>query len=101
MLVDFPAAGLRHNNFLRTQDQFTSGVRVLSVTPSTVVVDPLLRLAQVLAVFPVSRSAWYAGVRAGIYPAPLKIGIRAAAWRTSTIKELIDRLPTGSIEDAL
>ena len=68
---------------------------------TTVVIDPLLRLAQVLAVFPVSRSAWYAGVKLGIYPAPLKLGKRAAAWRSSSIKKLIESLPDGSIYDAV
>nr|WP_145546443.1 AlpA family phage regulatory protein [Variovorax boronicumulans] len=66
---------------------------------NSVVIDPLLRLAQVLEVFPVSRSAWFAGVRAGIYPAPLKLGGRATAYRTSTIKALIDSLPSGNADD--
>lgn len=68
---------------------------------TTVVLDPLLRLGQVLAVFPVSRSAWYSGVKAGIYPAPLKLGPRAVAWRSSTIQRLIESLPGGSVDDAI
>jgi predicted DNA-binding transcriptional regulator AlpA len=50
--------------------------------------EKLLRLPQVLEIIPVSRSAWYAGVSAGMYPAPLKIGLRAVAWRSSDIQHL-------------
>lgn len=70
-------------------------------TASTIVIDPLLRLTQVLQVFPVSRSVWYAGVQAGTYPKPVKIGARAAAWRSSDIKKLIDSCAEGSLEHAV
>lgn len=53
-------------------------------------VNGLLRLPQVLAVFPVSRSAWWAGVKAGKYPAAVKLGPRTTAWRASDIKALIE-----------
>ena len=55
--------------------------------------EALLRLPKVLQRFPVSRSDWYAGVRAGKYPAPLKLGERSVAWRASDIDALIDALP--------
>lgn len=54
--------------------------------------DKLLRLPEVLAMFPVSRSTWYAGVASGLYPAPVKLGVRAVAWRESTIQALIAKL---------
>ena len=52
----------------------------------------LLRLRAVLNRFPTSRSGWYAGVKRGEYPQPVKIGIRAVAWRESDIDALIERL---------
>ena len=49
-----------------------------------------LRLPQVLAVFPVSKSAWWAGVRRGTYPKPFKLGLRTTAWRAEDIRALIE-----------
>lgn len=40
---------------------------------------------------PVSRSTWYAAVRAGRYPAPVRLGPRITAWRVEDIRELIKR----------
>lgn len=50
-----------------------------------------LRLPQVLAVFPVSRSTWWAGVKAGRYPQPVKLGERCTAWRAEEIRALIEQ----------
>ena len=60
----------------------------------------LLRLKQIigdpnanppiLPLIPVSRSAWYHGIKEGIYPAPVSLGGRAAFWRLSDIEKLID-----------
>lgn len=53
----------------------------------------LLRLDGVLNKFPVSRSAWYDGVKKGIYPAGIKLsGGRTVAWTESSIDELIQSL---------
>jgi predicted DNA-binding transcriptional regulator AlpA len=41
---------------------------------------------------PISRSTWWAGVRAGRYPQPIKIGPRITAWSVESIRELIERL---------
>ena len=51
--------------------------------------DALLRLPQVLELFPVSQPLWYLGIRKGIYPKPVKLGVRAVAWRRSDIEKLI------------
>lgn len=50
----------------------------------------LLRLPQVLAVFPVSRSTFWAGVRSGRYPQPVKLGARCTAWHSADIAALIE-----------
>lgn len=51
--------------------------------------ERLLRLDQVLAIFPVSRSTWYAGVSKGIFPAPVQLSVRSVAWIESEIFALI------------
>jgi len=48
-----------------------------------------MRLEDVLNVFPVSKSAWYQGVKDGIYPAPIKLSERTAAYRVSDIRALL------------
>jgi len=48
-----------------------------------------LRLPEVLALFPVSRSAWWAGVKEGKYPAAVKLGTNTTAWRAEDIRRLI------------
>ena len=48
-----------------------------------------VRLPQVLKVFPVSKSTWWAGVKSGVYPQPVKLGLKMTAWRVEDIRELI------------
>ena len=48
-----------------------------------------VRLPQILSVFPVSRSAFWAGIKAGKYPKPVKLSERTTAWRVEDIRELI------------
>lgn len=53
-----------------------------------------LRLASVLAPrgpIPVSKSTWWAGVKAGRYPQPVKLGPRITAWRVEDIRALIEK----------
>ena len=49
-----------------------------------------VRLPQVLRVFPVSKSTWWAGVKSGLYPKPVKLGQKMTAWRVQDIRALID-----------
>jgi prophage regulatory protein len=48
-----------------------------------------LRLPQVLRLFPVSRSAWWAGVKSGRFPKSVKISTNITAWRVEDIRALI------------
>ena len=48
-----------------------------------------LRLHQVLAIIPVSRSAWYLGITTGKYPAPVKLGERTSVYKLADIKKLL------------
>lgn len=46
----------------------------------------------IMAIYPVSKSAWYAGIKAGVYPKPVKLGDRARAWRVSDIRRLLETI---------
>jgi prophage regulatory protein len=53
----------------------------------------LMRLASIIGPngpIPVSKSTWWAGVRSGRYPKPVKLGPRITAWRVGDIRALID-----------
>jgi predicted DNA-binding transcriptional regulator AlpA len=50
----------------------------------------LIKLPDVLQLYPVSRSTWYQGIKLGKYPPPIKIGPRSSAWRLSDINKLIE-----------
>ena len=57
----------------------------------------LVRLHQIIGdkkkgippVIPVSKSSWWAGVKSGRYPKPIKLGERTTCWNVSDIRELI------------
>jgi prophage regulatory protein len=49
-----------------------------------------VRLPQVLSFFPVGRSTWWAGVKSGKYPQPVKISPGCTAWRAEDIRALIE-----------
>lgn len=49
----------------------------------------LLTLSEVLSLVPVSRSTWYAGMKAGQYPSPIRISSRRVAWRANDIAKVI------------
>ena len=53
--------------------------------------DAFVRLPTVLAVYPVGRSTWWAGVKNGKYPAPIKLGANISAWRAGQIRQLIQQ----------
>jgi prophage regulatory protein len=40
-------------------------------------------------IIPVSKSTWWAGVKTGIYPAPIKLSPRITVWRVDDIRKLI------------
>ena len=44
------------------------------------------------AIFPVGKSTWWAGVKSGRYPKPVKLGPRTTAWRVEDIRSLIQQL---------
>lgn len=53
----------------------------------------LLRIRQILAPhgpIPVSKSTWWAGVKDGRFPKPMKLGARVTVWRIEDINHLIE-----------
>lgn len=65
--------------------QLASAVDRSSVTTNIA----LYRLPQVLARIPVSRSAWFAGIRSGRYPHGYSLGPRTTVWRSDDIDSII------------
>lgn len=53
-----------------------------------------VRLPSVIAPLgpiPVSKSTWWAGIKTGRFPKPVKLGPRITAWRVEDIRALIAR----------
>ena len=42
------------------------------------------------ALIPIRKSCWWAGVKAGRFPKPVKLGIRVTVWRVEDIRSLIE-----------
>jgi prophage regulatory protein len=64
-----------------------------------VTVGGFLRLNQIIAPngpIPVSRSTWWAGVKSGRFPAPVKLGPRITAWRDVDIAALVVEISSGA-----
>ncbi len=52
-----------------------------------------VRLSAIIAPngpIPVSKSTWWAGIKDGRFPKPIKLGPRITAWRVEDIRSLID-----------
>ncbi len=56
----------------------------LSNLPDTAVI----RLPDVLRLFPVSKSTWWQGIKDDKYPKPVKLGARARGWRLGDVLAL-------------
>ena len=72
---------------------FTGAIRMTdaTTTPATLPATGFVRLPTILAVFPISESGWWAGIKAGKYPRGIKLGPRTTAWRTEDIRALIEQ----------
>ena len=60
---------------------------------SALPVTGFLRISQILAPagpIPISKSTWWAGVKDGRFPKPLKLGKRVTVWRAEDIRALIE-----------
>ena len=50
-----------------------------------------VRLPQILSLIPISRSAWWAGIREGKFPQGIKLGSKTTVWRAEDFRNLIER----------
>jgi predicted DNA-binding transcriptional regulator AlpA len=48
-----------------------------------------VRLPAVLAIFPVSKTTWWQGIKDGRFPSGIKLSERTTAWRVEDIRSLI------------
>ncbi len=56
--------------------------------------EGFVRLASILAPLgpiPVGRSTWWAGVKMGRFPQPVKLGPRTTVWKVEDIRNLIEK----------
>ena len=68
--------------------------------PHAITDDGLLRLKQIIgdqkhgipAILPISKTAFYRGIREGVFPAPIKLTPRTAVWRVSDIRALLAKV---------
>ena len=54
--------------------------------------DMLVRIDKIVGpegLIPISRSAFYQGIKEGIYPKPVRLGKRTSAWRMSELMLII------------
>lgn len=59
----------------------------------------LVRLNQIVAPggpLPISKSSWWAGVKCGRYPPPVKLGPRITCWEAARVRALFDGLPAAT-----
>ncbi len=64
----------------------------MSQQQSSIPTYGFLRLPQILAIFPISRSAWWKGCKDGRYPKPVKLGPRTTVWRAEDIAAFAQNL---------
>lgn len=70
--------------------------------PNTLPATGFLRLPQIIGnqkanppippIIPVSKSAWWQGIKTGLFPSPVKLGPRTTAWRVEDIRALVSQV---------
>lgn len=64
----------------------------MHTSPATLPETGFVRLPVVLSVFPISRTRWWAGVKSGKYPKPVKLAERTTAWHVDDIRALLETI---------
>lgn len=59
-----------------------------------------VRLPTILKVFPIGKSTWWAGVKDGRFPKPVKLGARTTAWRVDDIRHLLNQVKKNTVAPA-
>ena len=60
--------------------------------PSILPTTGFLRLSEVLKLIPLSKTTFWQYVNKGKFPKPIKLGVRASAWRAEDVSRLIEEL---------
>jgi prophage regulatory protein len=66
----------------------------MSNDPEHFPMEGFVRLKSIIAPvgpIPIGKSTWWAGVKDGRYPKPVKLGPRITAWRVEDIRSLMAR----------
>ena len=77
----------------KARHQMTAATTTITQVKASRPLFGLLRLSAILAPLgpiPVSKSTWWAGVKTGRYPKPIKLGPRTTAWKAEDIQALIE-----------
>jgi prophage regulatory protein len=59
--------------------------------------EHLLRVRDVVVRVPVSKSTWWAWVRKGYAPRPIRVGENVTCWRESEINAFIEKAGLGQV----
>jgi predicted DNA-binding transcriptional regulator AlpA len=51
-----------------------------------------VRISQILEVIPLGKTSWWAGVKSGRFPKPIKLTKQCTAWKAEDIRNLIKDL---------
>lgn len=54
-----------------------------------------VRLSQIMEVIPLGKTSWWAGVKSGRFPKPIKLSERCTAWKAEDIRDLIKHISEG------
>ena len=68
----------------------------LEIQNTNIPTEGFIRLKDLLKLIPVGKSSWWAGVKTGKYPQPVKLGAKTTAWRNKDILNLIKKFEGGA-----
>ena len=97
--------------FTNTSQQIRNPLFAVCTTPSSLIIPStgFLRISQIIGdpksdppkhpLIPISRAAWWAGVKSGRYPKSIKLSPRVTVWRAEDIAALISRLGGGDSDN--
>lgn len=71
-------------SILMSQIPHTGYLRIKQILGNTKTNPPILPL------IPIGKSTWWAGIKTGRFPKPVKLGPRTTAWRVEDIRKLIE-----------
>lgn len=64
-----------------------NSVSIIQTLPS----EGYVRLPTILQVYPIGKSTWWAGVKTGRFPTPIKLSSRTTVWRVEDIRQLLEK----------